>query len=264
MLRRWADDVPFTGSHPAAVLPLMRWGLVPSALVIGSVVPDLPYYLPVPVHAGTTHSPAGTVGVDVALGAAVFVLWHTVLAPFALAVAPSAVRDRVAAWTPWTPRSSRGVTPVLRSLTLAALSLAVGAATHTGWDAFTHYGRWGTRHVGWLAASHAGLPGYRWAQYAGGVLGAAAIGVWLLRWWRTSRPAAGSEPRAGAAAWTVRAAWAVVVAAGVAGGLAAGVPARGDEALRLLFQAGTGAVGAGVLAAVLFAAGWAVARRVRR
>jgi Domain of unknown function (DUF4184) len=30
------EPVPFTGSHPAAVLPLVHAGLVPSALVIGS------------------------------------------------------------------------------------------------------------------------------------------------------------------------------------------------------------------------------------
>lgn len=38
--------MPFTGSHPAAVLPLLRWGLIPSALVIGSMSPDLGYFLP--------------------------------------------------------------------------------------------------------------------------------------------------------------------------------------------------------------------------
>ena len=36
--------MPFTGSHPAAVLPFLRSGLPPSALVIGSMAPDFPYY----------------------------------------------------------------------------------------------------------------------------------------------------------------------------------------------------------------------------
>ncbi|MEE2045837.1 DUF4184 family protein, partial [Nocardiopsis tropica] len=38
--------MPFTLSHVAAVLPLARTRLPPAALVVGSVVPDLPYYLP--------------------------------------------------------------------------------------------------------------------------------------------------------------------------------------------------------------------------
>jgi len=51
--------VPFTGSHPAAVLPFFRV-LVPAALVIGSMVPDLPYYLPSPVPGSVTHTATGS------------------------------------------------------------------------------------------------------------------------------------------------------------------------------------------------------------
>jgi hypothetical protein len=39
--------VPFTPSHAAAVLPFLRTPLTASALVIGSITPDLPFYLPV-------------------------------------------------------------------------------------------------------------------------------------------------------------------------------------------------------------------------
>ena len=37
--------MPFTGSHPAAVLPLLRTSLPGSALVAGSLAPDVPFYL---------------------------------------------------------------------------------------------------------------------------------------------------------------------------------------------------------------------------
>jgi len=37
--------MPFTLAHPAAVLPLFRGPLVPAALVVGAVAPDLPYFL---------------------------------------------------------------------------------------------------------------------------------------------------------------------------------------------------------------------------
>jgi hypothetical protein len=251
--------VPFTGSHPAAVLPLMRWGLVPSALVIGSMVPDLPYYLPVPVDAGMTHSPVGTVTVDVVLGGAAFLIWHAVLAPFLLAVSPASVRSRLTA-----TGSRRRTHPTRgRGIVLTAASLTVGAATHTVWDAFTHPGRWGTRHIGWLAEHHAGLPGYQWSQYASGVLGAISIAVWLLRWWHAHRPVAppASEP---GAAWTVLTAWAVIVLAGLAGGLVATLPgADGEGPLRVVFLAGTGAAGGGLIAAMVYASCWTVLSRQR-
>src|SRR5690349_16766547 len=91
---------PLPESHPAAVLPLFRSGLLPSALVIGSMVPDLPYYLPIPVSSELTHSAAGVVGVDLLLGLLSFVIWHLLVEPLAVAVAPASLRRRLPALAP--------------------------------------------------------------------------------------------------------------------------------------------------------------------
>lgn len=182
--------MPFTGSHPAAVVPLLRTGLVPSALVIGSMIPDLPYYAPVPVAWTATHSAAGVVGVDVALGVAVFALWHLLLVPAAVAVAPGGLRDRLGPDLPVPPRLHvRSVGSAL----LVLVSLLVGAATHVVWDAFTHADRWGTGHIAWLEASHGPLPGYRWMQYAGGALGAVVLLVSVARWWIRTQAIPGAQ-----------------------------------------------------------------------
>src|SRR5687767_4268935 len=178
----WNRPVPFTASHAAAVLPLMRWGLPPSALVIGSMSPDLPYYLPTPMDGATTHSPTGVLGADLLAGLVVFAAWHALLAPFAIAIAPARLRDRLPR------RATDRAHPALRAARVVA-ALVLGAATHVVWDSFTHIGRWGPAHVDWLARTHAGLPGYRWAQYASGLFGAAAIGYSLVRWWRANPPA---------------------------------------------------------------------------
>lgn len=37
--------MPFTPSHVAAALPFLRTPLIPAALVIGTMTPDLFYYL---------------------------------------------------------------------------------------------------------------------------------------------------------------------------------------------------------------------------
>ncbi|MGH8776866.1 MAG: DUF4184 family protein [Jiangellaceae bacterium] len=176
--------MPFTGSHPAAVLPFLRWGLVPSALVIGSMVPDLPYFVRLPVDEMLTHSWHGAVTVDVALGAVVFVVWQDMLAPALLAIAPSGVRARL------DPSLPVGVVEHVRTVraAAAAVSLAVGALTHVTWDAFTHADRWGSTHIAWLAERQGALPGYRWAQYASGVIGAVLIAGFLIRWYRRTPP----------------------------------------------------------------------------
>ena len=83
-----------------------------------------------------------------------------------------------------------GVPLRVRRAGLVAGSVLAGAGTHVGWDAFTHRDRWGATHLAWLAAPHAGLAGYRWAQYASGLVGAAVIVAWLVSWWQRTVPAA--------------------------------------------------------------------------
>jgi hypothetical protein len=179
-----------------------------------------------------------------------------VLAPFVVVVVAAPVRDRLDA-----AGMRRRTLPVtVRGIVLVLVSLAVGAATHTLWDAFTHAWSWGPRHIGWLADRHAGLPGYQWAQYGSGILGAVSIAAWLARWWRTHLAVSRSAP--GPPAWTVWTAWIVIVVAGVVGGLVAALPLLNDDGLRrTVFLTGTGAAGAGLIAAVLYAGCWAALSR---
>lgn len=183
--------MPFTGSHPAAVLPLMRLGLVPSALVIGSMSPDLLYYVPLSpgLEASTatlSHSSPGIVTLDLALGYLSFVVWHLLVVPFAVAAAPESLRSRLAPELPIPPRIRL---TGLRNTALVLLSVVVGSITHVFWDEFTHVDRWGYHHVGWLAAMHGPLEGYRWAQYGSGVVGGLVIVLAVRQWWRTAEVA---------------------------------------------------------------------------
>ena len=170
--------MPFTGSHPAAVLPLLRLGLVPSALVIGSMAPDLPYYLPLSIDSAKTHSLFGVVGIDLLLGLVAYGVWRALVSPLATAVAPASMRARLPRRAPF------GLSGDPRPALLVAVSLIAGAATHVLWDEFTHVDRWGYRHLAWLAQQHGSLEGYRWAQYGSGVFGAALIALAVRRWWQ--------------------------------------------------------------------------------
>jgi hypothetical protein len=218
--------VPFTGSHPAAVLPLLRTGLPASALVIGSVAPDLPYFVPVRVGGlhpptdlgGPTHTLPAVVSLDLVLGLAAWALWHGVLVAPLLAAAPAGLAARLAGRVEVGLRRRLGPpAQVLR----VALAVAVGAATHVVWDEFTHAGRWGATAVPALSATWAGLEGYRWAQYAGGVLGALALAVWCLAWWRRTAPDRAVVP-APSPRWPV---WLAVLGPAAAIGAAAALSA---------------------------------------
>ncbi|VXC49358.1 DUF4184 family protein [Aeromicrobium sp. 9AM] len=153
--------MPLTLSHPAAVLPLRRLGLPMAALVIGSMVPDIPLYLGSRRGYTLAHSPVGVPTVDVVGALLVVAVWFALLRDPLVDLSPAAIRNRLA------PRARL----TRRQWLLAPVGALIGAITHAGWDSFTHYDRWGSDHVGWLRADHLGMAGLKWAQYASGVLG---------------------------------------------------------------------------------------------
>jgi hypothetical protein len=182
-----ADGVPFTVSHAVAVLPLVRHRrLVPAALVIGSWVPDLPYFVPGLGGSGWTHAASGPVTVDLVLGLLVLVVWWFVLRRPLADLAPAPVRERV----------PPAYGPDRASLLGAAVSIVLGAVTHVVWDTFTHRGRWGTTHLSVLGEALGPLPLFTWLQFGSGVLGLLGLLVWVTLWLaRTPRRPAPSRLR---------------------------------------------------------------------
>src|SRR3712207_369015 len=86
--------MPFTPSHAAAALPFLRTPLPASALVIRSMAPDLPLYLPFEFP-WATHTARSVVSTDLLLGLVVWAVWHTLLAAPALACSPAGLRARL-------------------------------------------------------------------------------------------------------------------------------------------------------------------------
>jgi hypothetical protein len=233
---------------------MARAPLVASALVIGSMSPDIPYYLPLFVGAEATHSPVGVVSIDVLLSLAVFMAWHGVLTRPAIDCAPAALRGRIPSQAVH-PLSTRLSSP--RQVLLVLLSTSVGAATHVAWDSFTHAGGWGTTHLAWLAELHGLLPGYGWAQYGSGIFGALVIALWLAQWWRSTPVAPTSSRLRPVVAAT---AWLSVIAAGAAGAALGSVDpltsSGGPELDSTAFFAATRGISLAGLVAFLLAASW--------
>jgi hypothetical protein len=224
--------MPFTGSHPAAVLPLLRTRLPASALVIGSVAPDLPYFVPLrlgefypPVSLGVpTHTAWALVSLDLLIGLLAWAVWHGVFAAPLVAMAPARLRARLAG------RLHIGLRrrpAAVRDRGLVVLALVIGSATHVGWDEFTHVDRWGSRHIAALSTTWMGLEGYRWAQYAGGVLGALALVIWAVAWWRRTPADSTLDGLSGAAPRPPWFAMTAVVAAGAVVGFWSALTADG-------------------------------------
>ncbi len=67
--------MPWTFAHPAAILPLRR-RLPLAALVVGSISPDIGYYLGLYPLATFAHSGLGLLMACLPMGAAALVVWH--------------------------------------------------------------------------------------------------------------------------------------------------------------------------------------------
>jgi hypothetical protein len=176
--------MPYAFAHPAAVVPLAKLlghRVVPSALAIGSMVPDLWYLVPL---AEREHSHAGphAIGFCLLAGLIVYAAFHLVFKEPLLALLPRRCAGCLAAWTtPGLPAA-----PWHR----VVMGLLAGIATHLVWDAFTHRGHF----VFVEAVLFPGVPVYRALQHASTVLGCVLLGGWLWRKLRVRPPA--EAPRA--------------------------------------------------------------------
>jgi hypothetical protein len=239
--------VPFTPSHAAAVLPFLRTPLPASALIAGSVAPDLPFYVPFELP-WRTHTASAVVTTDVLLALAAWAVWHGLLARPALRAAPAALRGRLVG-VPLGLRA-RLASPALVGWTVFAT--AVGAATHVLWDEFTHAGRWAPATFPVLGEQWGAMPGYGWLQYASSVLGGLVLLGWAVRWWRRT-PVRGSGPPGRRWPWVL-----LAVVASVTGTVAA-LPARDPG--QVVYDAATWGGGTALGVAAVLAAVWQVRRR---
>ena len=80
--------MPFTPSHAVVALPFVRTPLVPAAIAIGAMTPDLPLFVRgLPLHYGVTHSFAW-LPATVVVALALLLVWRCVLRPAVRELSP--------------------------------------------------------------------------------------------------------------------------------------------------------------------------------
>jgi hypothetical protein len=179
--------VPFTLAHPAAVLPLRGLGRLQTApLIIGAMVPDLPYYLPGLAHSmPETHEFRGSYTICLLLG------YLLLLALLVLRRPLTALLSARARWL-----CLRALEPLRRhwsAWAFAGVAIILGVWTHLLWDSFTHPDGWMVRRVAALSApvtlgAYTG-PLYHVLQYVSSV-----FGLLVMAWWYWRLPAPPAAP----------------------------------------------------------------------
>ncbi|QHC65361.1 DUF4184 family protein [Rathayibacter sp. VKM Ac-2759] len=203
--------MPFTPSHAVVALAFSNGRIPAAAVAVGAMAPDVGLYLPVRWARESTHSLLGVVTVDLLLGAVCLVLWNLLLAPAWRDLAPWIVRVRLRPRPP-RPRGARAWTA---ALLLTAAGLVIGSASHVLWDGFTHVGGPFVAAMPFLEQRIGPFPGYKWAQYASGVLGLLGLCIGAAVWYVARKPhliETDARGPARLAAWTTVLAAAVVPA----------------------------------------------------
>ena len=195
--------MPFTPSHAVVALPFLRTPLVPAAVAIGAMTPDLPLFVRgLPVSYGLTHGVVW-LPVTVLIAGALLLIWRCVLRPAVRELSPAWLARRLPPeWDSGAGAAARETLAIsgrppctsARSILLLIGSLAIGVLSHIVWDPFTHEGRWGTELLPLLDELWGPLAGYKWLQHGSSVLGLAVLAIWAIRWLRR-RTAQVTPPR---------------------------------------------------------------------
>lgn len=127
--------MPFTFAHPAAILPFYKRLRIfdsLSALSIGSMAPDLSYFLPFHISRHASHSPAALIWFCLPVGLAVYVIFHILLKRPIWFLLPSRLR------LPLQDIALRNRSWHVKDILYVAIAILIGAITHIVWDVFTH------------------------------------------------------------------------------------------------------------------------------
>lgn len=177
--------MPFTLSHVAAVLPFAKPALrhaSVSGMIIGSMIPDLQYFIRVGPSADFAHSFAGLFLYCVPAGLVAFVVFHGIMKrPLFLLLPPFLARCIPSEWVQGGTRR-KGWLVIL-------LSVLFGACTHTFLDSFTHLDGAVVERVPWLKSDLMAIGGYsirpyRILQHGGTLAGLGILFIYLLWLWR--------------------------------------------------------------------------------
>lgn len=270
--------MPFTASHPAAVLPLVRRGRwVTAGLVTGSMAPDVPSFVPLGLDHDQTHPLSAILWPDGLLAVGLLVTWWVLLRPGLAPLWPAAaVRCGPSGWraAPWGqgPRRRLGrVGPVGRLGPLdwvgwvawLAASELVGLATHLGWDSFTHSDGFVVTRSATLSGRWLGHHVFDWLQALSSVVGLAIVAAYLLSSWRR-RPVAARPPDPVGPGLRIAVIGITVAATGTAAGLEwRSLAAAHAGPLLTSADATKAGCSAGLAALALWSLGWAILRSAR-
>jgi hypothetical protein len=192
--------MPFTFAHPAAILPLRRSRFLQTVpLIIGSMVPDAPYFFPLRVarYFGDTHTVRSSFLTDVPLGLAFLIATLLLKEPLTVLLGSRARWICMRSIERFNERPMRWP--------IALFSILIGVWTHIAWDSITHQTGWTAERVAVLSAP---VSIFGWdtetshlLQYLSSIFGLVVLGIWFRSLLKRVPTTGGSDQSRRSAKW---------------------------------------------------------------
>jgi hypothetical protein len=139
--------LPLTISHPAAVIPLKKFGLPLSALTIGSMMPDFEFFLRFSSDRVIGHTIPGIFLFCLPVGFIILFLFQKVMKKPLLSLLPHSHRSRIS-----TAETVFRFFPLKRTIKIIS-ALLLGILSHLLFDSLTHENSFFTTHIPLLSFS---------------------------------------------------------------------------------------------------------------
>lgn len=187
--------MPFTFSHPALIIPLLRgrrrfpW-ISATGLITGSIAPDFEKFLRLRLASNHSHTLASVFYFSLPVALLLAFVFHIVVRRPLLTHLPAPLYRRLGRfinfdWLAYFRRYYAGV----------VLSIVVGALLHLGWDSFTHPSYWVDRFFPELSdlvwINGAQTPAFFLVGLASSVVGLLVV-AWAV--WRMPAPRTRTVP----------------------------------------------------------------------
>lgn len=178
--------MPFTLSHPAAVVTFARRGLPLSALVIGSMAPDFPYFIHLSTGNHSGHTLSGIFFFCIPAGLLALWLFHNYFKFPLLTLLPAHHQGRLISVANGFEFGSA------HNFLLIVLSLLLGAFSHVAWDSFTHNRGLMVQQIPLLQlpvlqTSWGAIRVFKLLQHGSTLAGGALLIYWYMRWFRQAQ-----------------------------------------------------------------------------
>lgn len=165
--------MPFTFSHPAIILPLVKlpknW-ISLTGLVIGSMTPDFEYFLRMQVKSSYSHTIDGLFWFDLPLGILLAFVFHNLVRNRLFDQLPLFFKSRFSGFKDfdWNSHFKKNWPVIL-------ISALVGAASHLFWDSFTHQTGYFVQLIPVLSKTveifHIQIPVFKILQHSSSIFG---------------------------------------------------------------------------------------------